>query len=144
MNTRLSIMELEPEAYKAMGVLEIFLASSSLDAGLVEMVRLRASQINGCAYCIELHSSGGLKQGVDQEKLFAVSAWWESPLFDEKEKAILAATDEITHISDDGLTDETYKDLQKHYSQNEIAHIIMLIGTINLWNRMAISMHLTH
>lgn len=137
-------MELEPDAYKAIGALEQYLATSTLDTGLTEMVRLRASQINGCAYCIELHTTGGLKNGIDQKKLFAVAAWWESPLFDEKEKAILAATDEITHISDNGMTDETYVGLQKHYSQNEIAQIVMLIGTINLWNRMAISMHIMH
>jgi len=137
-------MELEPDAYKAMGAMEQYLAKSTLDIGLTEMVRLRASQINGCAYCIELHSSGGLKNGIDQKKLFAVGAWWESPLFDKKEKSLLAATDEITHISDDGMTDETYNELGKHFSANEIAQIVMLIGTINMWNRMAISMHLTH
>lgn len=144
METRFNILKLEPEAYKAMGALEKYLASSGIDPGLAELVRLRASQINGCAFCIELHSSGGLKQGVDQKKLFAVGAWWESPLFNEKERAILAATDEITQISETGLTDETYQELQAHFSQNEIAQITMLIGTINIWNRMAISMHLTH
>jgi len=144
MKTRFNILDLEPNAYKAMGGLEQFLAASTLDAGLTEMVRLRASQINGCAYCIELHSTGGLKQGVSQQKLFAVSAWFESPLFDEKEKAVLAATDEITHISENGLSDDTYSELQEHFSQNEIAQLVMLIGTINIWNRMAISMHLTH
>lgn len=144
MKTRFNILDLEPNAYKAMGGLEQYLATSTLDVGLTEMVRLRASQINGCAFCIEMHSQAALKHGVAQNKLFALSAWFESPLFDAKEKAVLAATDEITHISEAGLTDDSYTALQEHFSQNEIAQLVMLIGAINTWNRMAISMHLTH
>ena len=144
MKTRLTIGQLEPKAYEAMMAMEKYLSTSSLEPALTEMVRLRASQINGCAYCIDMHNKGAQKHGVDTNKLFAISAWWESPLFTDKEKAAFAMTDEITHISEGGLSDETFEEAKNHFTENEIAQMIMLIGLINTWNRMAISTHMFH
>jgi AhpD family alkylhydroperoxidase len=142
MKTRLLINELEPEAYTAMVRMEKYLGKSSLGIRLAELIKLRASQINGCAYCIEMHTDIAMKEGESQKKLFAVAAWKESPLFTERERAALAMTDEITLISKQGLSDQTYDEAKKHYTENEIAQMIMLIGAINVWNRIAISTHL--
>ncbi|MCG8576112.1 MAG: carboxymuconolactone decarboxylase family protein [Flavobacteriales bacterium] len=144
MKTRLIISDLEPKAYEAMSALEKYLSTSTIEPELAEVIRLRASQINGCAYCIEIHSKMALDANVPTKKLFALSAWWESPLFSEKEKAALKMTDEITQISNAGVGDDTFGAVSKHFTKNEIAQIIMLIGTVNIWNRMAISTHLFH
>ena len=144
MKTRIQIGQLEPKAYDAMMAMEKYLSTSTLNPALTELIRLRASQINGCAFCIELHSSTALKHGESQNKLFALSAWWESPLFSEQEKAALSMTDEITLISKNGLRDETFAKAKKHFNDNEIAQMIMLIGLINTWNRMAVSTHMYH
>jgi len=144
MKTRINIGQLEPKAYEAMMVMEKYLSTSSLDPMLMELIRLRASQINGCAYCIEMHSEATIKYGESLNKIFALSAWWESPLFSDKEKCAFAMTDEITNISEGGLSDKTFEDVKKHFSENEIAQMIMLIGLINTWNRMAIATHMFH
>lgn len=144
MKTRIDIGQLEPKAYEAMMVMEKYVGESIVDLGLSELIRFRASLINGCAYCIEIHSQEALKKGESQNRLFALSAWWESPLFTEKEKYALAMTDEITQISKGGLSDETFEKVNKYFSENEIAQLIMLIGLINTWNRIAVSTHMFH
>lgn len=142
MKPRINIGQLEPKAYEAMMVMEKYLGESAIEIGLSELIRFRASQINGCAYCIEMHSQEALKKGETQNRLYALSAWRESPLFTEKEKSALAMTDEITEISKDGLSDETFEKVKKYFSENEIAQLIMLIGSINTWNRIAVSTHM--
>ena len=144
MKKRIRINELEPEAYKAMFGLEKYLNSTQLDTSLRDLIKIRASQINGCAYCIELHSGEALEHGEKARRIFALSAWVESPLFDEKEKAVLKMTDEITRIGDQGLTDSTYESAQAYFSEHELAQIIIQIGVINIWNRFAISTHMQH
>jgi len=144
MKTRINIDQLEPEAYKAMMVMEKYLAQTSLDPTLSSLVKIRASQINGCAYCIEIHAKEALEQGETQNKIFALTAWKESPLFSEKEKAAFLITEEITHISNKGVNDKTFELVQCYFTDNEVANLIMLIGTINTWNRIAISTHMFH
>lgn len=144
MKTRIDIGRLEPKAYEAMMVMEKYLGESTIEVGLSELLRFRASQINGCAYCIEMHSQEALKKGEMQNRLFALSAWWESPLFSKKEKSALAMTDEITKIAKSGLRDETFEKVKEYFSENEIAQLIMLICSINTWNRIAVSTHLFH
>lgn len=144
MKQRINIKLLEPGAYKAMLALENYLGATKLDRVLKNLIKLRASQINGCAFCIELHSVEALKDGEDQRRIFALSAWKESPLFSEKEKALLAITDEVTLISEQGLTDSTFAAASTFFTENEIAQIVIQIGTINIWNRIAISTHMSH
>lgn len=144
MSKRIVIQEVEPKAYKAMFDLEKYLSTSNLDILLIELIKIRASQINGCAYCIEIHTKDALENGETQRRIFALSAWWESPLFTEKEKVVLKMTEEITLITKKGLSEKTYLEAEKFFNENEIAQIIMQIGTINLWNRIAVSTHLMH
>lgn len=144
MKQRISIKDLEPNAYKAVFGLEKYLNSADLDKTLRNLINIRASQLNGCAYCIEMHSCEALKDGEHQKRIFALSAWWESPLFTEKEKILLAITDEVTLIANQGLTEPTFEAAGKFFTDNEIAQIIMQIGTVNIWNRIAISTHMFH
>lgn len=139
MSDRINIQELEPKAYEAMFGLEKYLSRSTLEKGLQELIRLRASQINGCTFCNKMHSEAALNLGETQERIDSLDSWQESPQFSEKEKAVFAATEQITLISQNGLSDQTYQELSNHLSENEIAQLIMLIGTINMWNRLAIS-----
>ena len=124
--------------------LEKYLSGSVLDKKLIELIKIRASQINACAYCIDMHTKDALKYGESPRRIFAVSAWWESPLFDEKERIAMKMTEEITLIAKNGLTSETYQKAKENFSDNEIAQIIMQIVTINSWNRIAVSTHMVH
>ncbi len=139
MEKRIDINKLEPNAYKGMIGLEKYIRSTNLQPLLREMIKIRASQINGCAYCIDMHSQEALKLGEKQRKIFALSAWKESPLFSEDERAVLQLTEEITMVSTHGVRDETYNSALKFYSENELAQIIMQVIIINSWNRIAIS-----
>ena len=144
MEKRIDVQRIEPKAYEAMLGLEKYLSTSTLDKKLIELIKIRASQINGCAYCLEMHANDALKYGETQRRIFAVSAWWESPLFDEKEKIALKMAEEITLIAKEGLSSETYRKAKENFSDNEIAQIIMVTVTINSWNRIAVSTHQVH
>lgn len=144
MEKRINLQKVEPAAYKAMYGLENYLASAPLNNKLKELIKIRASQINGCAYCIEIHTTEALKNGETNKRIFALSAWWESPLFDDIEKVVLKMTEEITLISNKGLTKDTYEKATNIFSENEIAAIIMQIGIINMWNRIAVSTSMMH
>lgn len=139
MKTRFNIQKLEPKAYEAMFGLESYLATSGLDKTILELIKIRASQINGCAFCINMHTKDALKNGETNQRIFLLNAWRETNLFTEQEQAALAMTEEITLVSHKGLTDKTFELAKTVFSENEIAIIIMAISTINAWNRIAIS-----
>jgi AhpD family alkylhydroperoxidase len=141
---RISISDLEPGAYKAMFGLEKYLNSTDLNPIWKDLIKIRASQINGCAFCIEMHTKDAQKAGESERRLYALSAWKESPLFTDEERTLLAMTEEITLITDRGLTDKTYKAALELFDENSVAQIIMLIVTINAWNRIAVSTHMMH
>ena len=107
-----------------------------------ELIKIRASQINGCSYCLDMHTRDALKYGETQQRLFVLSAWRETDLFTAEEKALLALIEEVTLIHQKGVTDETYKGAEKFFSAETIAQIIMAIVLINAWNRIAISTHM--
>ena len=142
MKSRLNIQKLEPKAYEAMYGLENFLANSELDKLHLELIKIRASQINGCAFCINMHTKDAMKLGETNQRIFLLNAWRETTLFTEEERVILAMTEEITNISQRGLSEETYQKALTLFSENYIAIIIIAITTINAWNRIAISSHM--
>lgn len=144
MENRIDLKQLEPEAYQALFGLEKYISNAQINPILSELIRIRASQINGCAYCIAIHTKDALKLNVSEQKLFALAVWKESPLFSPEERIVLSMTDEITLISQKGLSNKTYKLAQEMFDDNTIAKIIMLIGTINIWNRIAIATKLVH
>ncbi|HEX9152786.1 MAG TPA: carboxymuconolactone decarboxylase family protein [Flavobacterium sp.] len=142
MEKRININEVEPQAYKAMYALEGYLATTQLSKTHKELIKIRASQINGCAFCIDMHTKDALKNGETNQRIFLLNAWCETNLFSEEEKLILMITEEITLIHDKGLSNETYKKAEQFFDKNFIAQIIMAIVIINAWNRIAVSTHL--
>lgn len=139
METRINIEKLEPNAFKAMYALENYLQNSQLSKTHIELIKIRASQINGCAFCINMHTTDALKRGETAQRIFLLNAWRETDLFTEEEKVILSITEEITLISQNGLSDNTYQQAESFFDKNYIAQIIMAVVTINAWNRIAIS-----
>jgi AhpD family alkylhydroperoxidase len=142
MEKRINIDETEPQAYKAMYALEGYLASSQLSKSHKELIKIRTSQINGCAFCIDMHTKDALKNGETQQRIFLLSAWREANIFSEEEKVILALTEEITLIHHNGLSDGTYQKVLDLFGKNYLAQMIMAVVTINAWNRIAVSTHL--
>lgn len=142
MEKRININEVEPQAYKAMYALEGYLATTQLSKTHKELIKIRASQINGCAFCIDMHTKDALKNGETNQRIFLLNAWRETDLFSEEEKLILSITEEITLIHDKGLSNETYKKAEQFFDKNFISQIIMAVVTINAWNRIAVSTHL--
>jgi AhpD family alkylhydroperoxidase len=138
MESRINIQEVEPAAYRAMYGLEKYLSTSKVDPILLELIKMRASQINGCAFCLNMHSTDALKIGETAQRLFLLNAWRETTLFTKQEKAVLALTEEVTLISNH-VTDETYNNAVSHFDEHELSQIIMAIVTINAWNRIAIT-----
>ncbi|MFZ4263660.1 carboxymuconolactone decarboxylase family protein [Sphingobacterium sp. HJSM2_6] len=139
MGNRIDIAQLEPKAFEAMLSLENYLTNSKLAKTHSHLIKIRASQINSCAFCINMHSIEALKDGETAQRIFLLNAWKETELFTDEEKVILAITEEITLISQKGLTDETYKNAEVFFDGNQIAQIIMSVVTINAWNRFVVS-----
>ncbi|WP_419868532.1 carboxymuconolactone decarboxylase family protein [Chryseobacterium sp. CT-SW4] len=142
MSTRINMATTEPAGYKAMLGLENYLQSASLTPIQKELIKTRASQINGCAFCLDMHTKDALKYGETPQRLFLLNAWRETDLFSEEEKVLLAMTEEITLIHRQGLTEETYNKALQFFDEHQMGQIIMAVITINAWNRIAISTHL--
>ncbi|WDO14695.1 carboxymuconolactone decarboxylase family protein [Flavobacterium sp. WW92] len=138
METRVNILKTTPEAYKAMMALEKFIASTSLTPTHKELIKIRASQINGCAYCINMHTRDARKLGETEQRIYLLNAWRETKLYTEEEQAILALTEEVTWIQNH-VSKETYDNARRLFDEEYLAAIIMMITTINAWNRIAIS-----
>lgn len=138
MNTRVNILQTQPEAYKAMMGLEKYIASTSLDPIHKELIKIRASQINGCAFCIDMHTKDARKLGLTEQRIYLLNAWKETKLYSEEERIILSMTEEVTLIQHH-LSDETYHKAIQLFDENYVAQIIMMITTINAWNRIAIA-----
>lgn len=143
MSTRVNIATTDSAAYKAMMGLESYLQTISLNQIQKELIKIRASQINGCAFCLDMHTKDSMKYGETPQRIYLLNAWREAlELYTEDEQLLLAMTEEITLISHKGLTEETYYKAKQIFDEKQIAEIIMAIVTINAWNRIAISTHL--
>ena len=143
MQKRLNIKEVAPNALKAMIGLEMYLSKASMSKTTKELIKIRASQINGCAYCINIHTQDAIKNGETNQRIFLLNAWREAEgIFTDEEKIVLAITEEITLIHQKGLSDETYSKALQFFSEAQIADIITAIITINLWNRVVLSTRL--
>jgi AhpD family alkylhydroperoxidase len=138
MQERLSYKTAAPDGYKALAGVESYLRRCGLEQSLIELVKMRASQINGCAFCLDMHSKDARRAGETEQRLYLLNAWAESPLYTPRERAALAWTEAVTHIADTHAPDAAYDGLRPHFSEKEIADLTILIGMINLWNRVAI------
>ncbi len=139
MSERLDFYKSSPDAIKAMVGLEQRIGKSGLEKSLVELVRLRASQINGCAYCVDLHSSDARKAGENERRLSTLSVWRETPFFTDRERAALEWTEAVTLISQSHAPDSVWEAVQPHFSPEELTDLTLLIVAINGWNRFAIA-----
>ncbi len=139
MKPRMNFYQAAPNTMKALMALENEIQSSGLEQSLTELVRTRASQINGCAYCINMHTEDARKRGESEQRLYLLNAWRESPLYTDRERAALAWTEAATLISETYAPDDAYAEVRKHFSEAETVNLTMLIATINAWNRLAIS-----
>ncbi|WP_449399310.1 carboxymuconolactone decarboxylase family protein [Chryseobacterium wanjuense] len=143
MSTRFNMATTDAAAYKALLGLEGYLQTISLDHTQKELIKIRASQINGCAFCIDMHTKDALKYGETTQRIFLLNAWKEAKdFFTEEEQVLLQMTEEITLINQKGLTEETYYKAKQLFDEAKIAQIIMAIITINAWNRIGVSTHL--
>jgi AhpD family alkylhydroperoxidase len=138
-STRMSFAKISPEAYRAMGAVEQYLAGSGLEKSLRELVKLRASQINGCAYCLDLHWKDARAAGETEQRLYGLDAWEESPYYTDRERAALAWTEALTRVSHDHVPDAAYEAVRPHFSEKELVDLSWTIAAINAWNRMAIA-----
>ena len=141
MENRVNIEQTQAEAWKSLYGVAIVIGKSSLTPIQKHLIMIRTSQINNCAFCINMHTKEALKLGETQQRIFLVSAWKETTLFSDEEKAILALTEEVTLIHKNGVTDESYKNAQRFFSDQVIGEIIMQISVMNIWNRIAVSTH---
>ena len=140
MSKRVVIRAIEPKAYEAMYGFENYLAQTNLEASLKELIKIRVSQINGCAFCINLHTKDARKMGETEQRIYALNAWRETPFFNERERAVLALAEEITFIYK-GVAEDTYRNAALILDEQTLAQTIMAIITINAWNRIAITTH---
>lgn len=141
MGKRIKMHEVEKVGYQAMLQLEKYIESTELTKTHKELIKIRASQVNGCSFCIDMHTKDALKAGETVQRIMALTAWRETPFFTEEERAILALTEEVTLISNH-VSDETYNQAAKLFSETYLAQLIMAIVTINAWNRIGISTQL--
>jgi AhpD family alkylhydroperoxidase len=144
MKPRMNFYQAAPETIKALSAVEAQIAASGLEKSLIELVKTRASQINGCAFCINMHTQDARKLGETEQRLYMLSAWQESPLYTDRERAALAWTEAVTLIADTHAPDDLYEELRAHFSEPEMVNLTMLIGAINAWNRIAISFRAIH
>ncbi|UPL07939.1 alkylhydroperoxidase AhpD family core domain protein [Pseudomonas sp. IsoF] len=138
MNTRIEWAKHAPEAYKVMVGLEQALAKSGLESSLLELVRLRASQINGCAYCINMHANDARQAGETEARLQTLSVWQETAYFTPRERAALAWVENLTRLPERGAPQPEYEALQAHFEPQEVVNLTLAIATINAWNRFGV------
>src|SRR3954453_4464481 len=139
MQPRLDYTKASPKAYKAMAKLEAYVRHCGLEASLIELVKTRASQINGCAFCIDMHTKDARAHGETEQRLYALSAWRETPFFTDRERAALEWTEHLTLIAGRGVPDDLYARVRAQFREEEIANLTLAVVQTNGWNRFAIS-----
>src|SRR5579863_9345999 len=139
MQPRIDGAKVAPGAYKAMLGLESYLHQAGLELPLLHLIKLRASQINGCAYCLDMHWKDLRAIGESEQRLYGLDAWRESPYYSQRERAALAWTEAVTRVTDSHVPDEVYEEVRPHFTEKELADLTLAIATINAWNRMAIA-----
>ncbi len=139
MEHRMDYAKVAPEGAKAMYTLEAYVKHSGLEPSLLELVKTRASQINGCAFCLDMHTKDARIRGETEQRLHTLSAWEETPFFTERERAALAWTETVTCVADTHIPDEAYEEVRKQFSEKELVDLTLAIVAINGWNRLSIA-----
>lgn len=136
---RLDYHEVAPDGFSAMLGLERYVRGSGLPHALLELVKVRASQINGCAYCLDMHTKDARAAAETEQRLYAVAAWHEAPFFTERERAALAWTEAVTRVGESRVPDELYEEVRRHFDERELVDLTLAVVVINGWNRLAVS-----
>lgn len=144
MQPRLDFFKADPQLLKAVATLNMTVEKSGLERSLLHLIKLRASQINGCSFCVDMHTREARDDGETEQRLYLVSAWRESPLFSERERAAFAWTEAVTLIAGKGVDEALYAETLKHFSEEELVKLTVAVSMINTWNRLCISFHAIH
>jgi AhpD family alkylhydroperoxidase len=145
MQPRLNFVKAAPDAYKAAAAFDSYIIKESgLEPRLIHLIKLRASQINGCAYCIDMHVKEARHSGLSEQWIHLICAWRESPIYDARERAVLAWTEALTNLAQTGAPDADFEPLREQFDEAEITKITMAIGVINVWNRVAVGLRSQH
>ena len=144
MKPRMNYYQAAPETVKALRAVEAQILASGLEKSLIELVKTRASQINGCAYCVDMHVKEARRDGLSEQWINLISTWHEAQVYSDAERAVLGWTDALTLVAQTRAPDADYETLRAHFSEADIAKMIVIIGTINLWNRIAIGSRSAH
>lgn len=145
MQPRFNFVEAAPDAYKAVVALDQYIVKESgLEHRLIHLIKLRASQINGCAYCVDMHVKEARRSGLSEQWINLLCVWRESPIYDARERAVLAWTEALTNIAETRAPDEDFEPLKAHFTEAEITRITVAIGLINTWNRIAVGFRSQH
>lgn len=139
MEQRINYSKITPDGVENLRKLEAYLKNAGLEPELLELVKLRASQLNGCAFCIDMHTKDARTRGESEQRLYGVSAWRETPFYSERERAALAWTEAVTKISDNQVPDAIYNQVKTHFTEKELVDLTLAVIAINAWNRLAIS-----
>ncbi|HZG81654.1 MAG TPA: carboxymuconolactone decarboxylase family protein [Brevibacillus sp.] len=143
MKARMNYRAANPEAYQTMLQLEKFVRESGLEPKWLELIKIRASQINGCAFCLDMHTKDARKLGETEQRIYLLNAWREADVYSEEERAILALTEAVTLIAERGVSEGVYAQVREHFEEKQIVSLIMAINVINCWNRLAITTGMT-
>lgn len=138
MDQRLDLTKIAPEGYKAMLGVHAYVQTSGLSLGLLELVKMRVSQINGCAFCIAMHVPLARKHGISDDQLHLLAAWREAPIYSPEQRAALAWSEALTHLARGDVPDAIYSEMRRHFSEKEVADLSFAIAEINAWNRLMI------
>lgn len=144
MQPRFNFFKAAPDAYKAVSALEDYVQASGLEKRLIHLIKLRASIINGCAYCVDMHTKEARHSGLPEQWINLMAVWKESPVYDARERAVLGWVDAVTNLAQTGAPDDAYEALKAHFSEEEMTKITVAIGTINVWNRLAVGFRSQH
>ena len=139
MKPRLNYLKAAPGAYQAMLHFSEYAENSGLETSLIRLVQIRASQINGCAYCLDMHTQDARAEGESEQRLYLVAAWREAPFFSDRERAALEWTEAITLVANDHVPDEVYERVRPHFSDEELVYLTMVVNVINAWNRLNVA-----
>jgi AhpD family alkylhydroperoxidase len=142
MKTRLNYGKVAPGVYEAMDPLDQYLQACGLERTLIFLVQLRASQVNGCAYCLDMHWKDLRAAGEDEQRLYSLDAWRECPYYSERERAALAWTEAVTLVADGHVPDAVYDEVRVHFGEKELADLTLAVAAINAWNRLSIAARL--
>src|SRR3954471_21743964 len=140
MQARIDLTKLSHEPLNALRGIEAFLAGSGLEQSILHLVKMRASQINGCAYCLDMHSKDARALGETEQRLYALNAWHETPFYSPRERAALAWTESVTRVAETHAPDEVFQAAREHFSEAELGNLTIAIAMINTWNRLAIGL----